>query len=243
MINDLHISPVIFIADMLEHADRNNMIKFPVNIPYEPNDREFQRKLHMFPEDLRYYVILAGSIIGSENSKRIKETPEGIVEDAEGFVSKLLELKGPETDGAFKGILEKYPIETLNDELRFCCPNCRNFNKCLEIENLSIGELFKRRVNGEETDEIKKDIKLQVENALRDTPYIDTDEAHKLCKDFIYQYSISNIGEVFGRYADIAATLQKDFGIDYREVQQQMVAINMDFYSKSAEQNSSDTGQ
>lgn len=205
-------------------------------ILYELNDREFQRKLQMFPEDLRYYVILAGSIIGSENSKRIKETPEGIVEDAEEFVLKLLELKCHETGGVFREILEKYLIETLKDELRFCCQNCRNFNKCLEIENLSVGELFKRRVKGEETDEIKKDIKLQVENALLDTPYIDTDEAHKLCKDFIHQYSISSIGEVFGRYADIAATLQKDFGIDYREIQQHMVSINMDFYAKSAKQ-------
>jgi hypothetical protein len=206
-------------------------------ILYEINEREFQKKLHMFPEDLRYYVILAGSIIGSENSKRIKETPEGIVEDAGEFVSKLLELKVPETDGAFREILEKYLIETLNDELRFCCQNCRNFNKCLEIENLSVGGLFKRRANGEETDEIKKDIKIQVENALQNTPYIDTDEAHKLCKDFIHQYSISNIGDVFGRYADIAVKLQNDFGIDYMKIQQQMVAINMHFYSKSAEQN------
>jgi hypothetical protein len=102
---------------------------------------------------------------------------------------------------------------------------------------LSVGGLFKRRANGEETDEIKKDIKIQVENALQNTPYIDTDEAHKLCKDFIHQYSISNIGDVFGRYADIAVKLQNDFGIDYMKIQQQMVAINMHFYSKSAEQN------
>jgi len=37
--------------------------------------------------------------------------------------------------------------------------------------------------------------------------------------------------------------LQNDFGIDYKKIQQQMVSINMDFYSKSTEQNSSDTGQ
>lgn len=191
----------------------------------------------MFPEDLRYYVILAGSIIGSENSKRIKEAPEGIAEDGERFVSKLLELKGPETDGAFMEILETYLIETLKDELRFCCPNCLNFNKCLGIENLSVGELFKRRANGKETDEIKRNIKIQIENALQKTPHINTDEAHKLCKDFIHQYNTSDIGEVFGRYADIAAKLQNEYGIDYRKIQQQMVAINMEFYEKSSMQN------
>lgn len=191
----------------------------------------------MFPEDLRYYAILAGSIIGSENSKRIKEAPKGIIEDGEAFVSKLLELKGPEKDGVFREILETYLIETLKDELRFCCPNCLNFNKCLGIENLSVGELFKRRANGEETDEIKRDIKIQIENALQKTPHINTDEAHKLCKDFIHQYNTSNIGEVFGRYADIAAKLQNDYGIDYRKIQQQMVSINMEFYEKSSMQN------
>ncbi|MCL5062527.1 MAG: hypothetical protein M0Z70_14980 [Nitrospiraceae bacterium] len=206
-------------------------------ILYELNEREFQRKLHMFPEDLRYYAILAGSIIGSENSKRIKEAPKGIIEDGEEFVSKLLELKSPEKDGVFREILETYLIETLKDELRFCCPNCLNFNKCLGIENLSVGELFKRRANGEETDEIKRDIKIQIENALQKTPHINTDEAHKLCKDFIHQYNTSNIGEVFGRYADIAAKLQNDYGIDYRKIQQQMVAINMEFYEKSSMQN------
>lgn len=211
-------------------------------ILYELNEMEFHRKLHMFPEELRYYVILAGSIIGSENSKRVKETPEGIVEDAEGFVSKLLELTNTQ-DNAFRGILEAYLIETLKDELRFCCQNCLNFNKCLDIEDLSAGGLFKRRVNGEETDEIKRDIKIQVENALQKTPHINTDEVHKLCKDFMHQYNVSNIGEVFGRYADIAAKLQNDYDIDYKKVQQQMVSINMDFYSKSTEQNSSDTGQ
>lgn len=191
----------------------------------------------MFPEDLRYYVILAGSVIGSENSKRIKEAPEGIIEDGEEFVSKLLKLKSPEKDGAFREILETYLIETLKDELRFCCPNCLNFNKCLGIENLSVGELFKRRANGEETDEIKRDIKIQIENALQKTPYINTDEAHKLCRDFIHQYNTSDIGEVFGRYADIAAKLQNYYGIDYKKIQQQMVSINMKFYEKSAEHN------
>lgn len=33
MINGFHIGSVIFIADMLEHANRNNMIKFLMNIP------------------------------------------------------------------------------------------------------------------------------------------------------------------------------------------------------------------
>lgn len=207
-------------------------------ILHELNDREFRKKLALFPEELRYYAILASSIVGSENAKRVKETPDAVVEDGEGFVSKMLGMADPEQDETFRGILETCLLETLKDELRFYCPNCRNFNRCLDIENLSVGALFQRRVNGEESDELKQDIRLQVENALQHTPYVETDEAHKLCNDFAHQYTLSNIGEVFGRYADIAATLQNKFGIDYRRVQQQMVTINMDFYEKYNDQKS-----
>jgi hypothetical protein len=117
--------------------------------------------------------------------------------------------------------------------LRFCCPNCENFRKCLDIENLPVGPLFKRRANGEETEEIRKGITLQVEQALRKTPYIETDRAHELCKDFRHQYRASGIGEVFGRYSDIAAQLQKSFGLDYRKLQEAIIEINMAFCEKS----------
>jgi hypothetical protein len=120
----------------------------------------------------------------------------------------------------------------MKDELRYCCPNCAKFNKCLDPENLSVGLLFQRRVNGEETDELKKEIELQIQEALKSTPHIDSDNAHRLCSDFSHQYSASDIGEVFGRYSDIAAELGNSFGIDYGRIQQEMIALNMDFIEK-----------
>lgn len=200
---------------------------------YELNNRELKRKLDLFPVELRYDVILANSIIGAENSKRLEETPAAVVEDGKEFVSKLLAMRSPGKDGTFREILETYLIETLKDELRYCCANCTNFNKCLDMENLSVGLLFRRRVNGEETDELRKEIALQVENALQSTPYINTDRAHELCKDFAHQYPASRIGEVFGRYSDIALELQNSFGIDYKKIQQKMISINMEFCEKS----------
>ena len=199
---------------------------------YELNNREFKKKLDLFPEELRYYAMLANGIIGSENAKRLKETPEAIVKNSREFVEKLLGQASPETDEVFRRMLETYLIETLKDELRCCCLNCADFNSCLDMENPAIGLLFQRRVNGEETDELKREISLQVEKALRHTPYINTDKAHKLCKDFRHQYSSSNIGEVFGRYSDIAAGLRMSFGIDYRKIQQEIISINMEFCKK-----------
>ncbi|OGW33084.1 MAG: hypothetical protein A2X59_08960 [Nitrospirae bacterium GWC2_42_7] len=199
----------------------------------ELNNREFIRKLGLFPEELRYYVILANSIIGTENAKRVKETPDSVVENSKEFVSKLLAISNMDNNDSFREILETYLIETLKDELRYCCSNCANFNKCLDIENLSVGLLFKRCAEGEETDEIKKEISLQVENALHSTPHLDTEMAHTLCNDFRHQYSSSGVGEVFGRYSDIALELQNSYGIDYKKIQQAMISINMDFFKKS----------
>jgi hypothetical protein len=68
---------------------------------------------------------------------------------------------------------------------------------------------------------------------LKSTPYIDTDMAHELCKDFRHQYRASDIGEVFGRYSDIAAELHKSFGLDYGRIQKEMIEINMEFCEKS----------
>lgn len=202
---------------------------------HEINRRELKNKLNLFPEDLRYYATVASSIIGAENAKRIRETPAGVSENSEEFVSKLLELTSFEDIDSFKEVLEKYLIETLKDELKFCCLNCTFFDRCLDMENLSVGELFLRRVNGEETAEIRQDISREVEKALRNTPHVATDEAHRLCRDFLHQYDVSNVGEVFGRYSNIASSLQKQFGLDYKKFLQQMVSVNMTFFEKFSE--------
>jgi hypothetical protein len=199
----------------------------------ELNHREFRKKLDLYPAELRYYVVLANSIIGSENAKRVEETPEAVAEDGKEFVAKLLAMANPGRDDVFREVLETYLIETMKDELRYCCPNCANFNKCLDLENLSVGSLFERRVKGEDTATLKKEITLQVENALHNTPYIDTDRAHTLCRDFRHQYTASNIGEIFGRYSDIALGLQNAFGVDYKRIQKEMISANMQFSEKS----------
>jgi hypothetical protein len=202
---------------------------------HEINRREMRNKLGLFPEDLRYYATVASSVVGAENAKRIRETPAGVSENSENFVSRLLELSSFEDGTSFSDVLEKYLIETLKDELKFCCLNCTLFDSCLDIENLSVGELFLRRVNGEETAEIREDISREIEKALQNTPYVATDAAHRLCKDFLHQYNTSNVGEVFGRYANIALSLQKEFDLDYKEFLQQMVSVNMTFFEKSSE--------
>lgn len=199
----------------------------------ELNRREFRRKLGLFPEELRYYVILANSIIGSENAKRVAETPEAVVEDSREFVEKLLSMVSPQEDDGFREVAETYLIETMKDELRFSCPNCENFDRCLDLENLTVGSLFRRCAQGEETEEIRKEIDRQIDSALRRTPYLETDRAHELCRDFRHQYRISDIGEVFGRYSEIASELQRSFGLDYGKIQREMVVINMDFCEKN----------
>lgn len=204
-------------------------------ILYELNSREFRRKLALFPEEIRYYVILASGIIGAENARRVKEIPGKVVEDGNEFVSRLLDVGNPGEDETFRTVLESYLIETIKDELSHSCANCSSFSECLDMENLSVGELFRRRANGEETEELKREIEMQIEKALKGTPYIDTDSAHTLCPDFRHQYSVSDIGEVFGRYSDIAASLKESFGIDYRKIQAEMISINMEFFSKSNE--------
>ncbi|MEJ2697235.1 MAG: hypothetical protein P8013_11365 [Candidatus Sulfobium sp.] len=201
-------------------------------VSYELNRREFRRKLGLFPEEMRYYVILANSIIGSENAKRVDETPEAVVEDSRQFVGKLLSMVNPGADQAFREVTETYLIETIKDELRFNCPNCKNFGRCLDLENLTVGELFRRRASGEETEEIRNEIALQVDRALTSTPYLDSDVAHELCKGFIHQYRASDIGAVFARYSDIAAGLQGAYGLDYGKIQKEMIEINMEFCEK-----------
>ena len=214
-----------------EMSDRKEYSSYA--IMHELNKREFRKKLGLFPEELRYYVILANSIIGAENAKRVAGTPEAVVRDGEEFVGKLLAMVDPERDDSFKTVLETYLIETMREELRCCCPNCRHFDECLGPDGLEVGGLFERRVNGEETEELKKEITCLIDAALAHTPYVDGG-AERLCGKFIHQYSAAEIGEVFGRYADIAATLQKSYGMDYRKIQQQMVSLNMEFCEKDS---------
>ena len=205
-------------------------------VMHELNAREFRRKLGLFPEEMRYYVILANSIIGAENAKRVEETPEAVVRDGDEFVTKLLGMAHPEQNAAFREILETYLVETMKDELRYSCPNCSNFEACLDLDHSSVGDLFSRRVGGEETDELRNEIVAQIDRALEGAPHIHAANTHVLCKGFTHQCTVSRIGEVFNRYADIAAGLQEAYGIDYRKIQQAMISINMDFIQKSAEQ-------
>ncbi|MGO9612978.1 MAG: hypothetical protein ACLPX5_08085 [Dissulfurispiraceae bacterium] len=200
---------------------------------YELNRKEMLKKLALFPENLHHYVTIANSIIGAENAKRIKETPASVIESSQEFVSKLLTASGLIPDDQFREVLETLLFETLRDELRFSCSNCGNFCRCVDLENLTVGELFQRRVNGEETVELREEISSQIDEATRKTPYIETDEAWR-CEDFKHMYTSSNIGELMGRYADIAATLQKNFDIDYGRVLQKLVSINMLFCEKEA---------
>jgi len=202
---------------------------------HEINRRELRNKIALFPENLHYFVTLASSIIGAENAKRISETPAGVIENSEEFVSKLLEITGFEDGDSFREVLGICLIETLKDELKFCCLNCRLFNTCLDIGGLPVGELFFRRVQGEETAELRDDISRKVETALQNTPYVIGDEAHRLCKDFIHQYHPSNVGEIFGRYTEIAMTFQEQYGLEYKKFLQAIVSVNMAFFEKCNE--------
>ncbi len=201
----------------------------------ELSRREFRKKLGLFPDEQRHYVVLAAGIIGAENAKRVEETPAAVVKDGEDFAAEMLDIVGPGQDEAFRGVLETYLIETMKDELRFCCSNCANFNACIDLTNLSVGRLFKARTEGQDSDELKQELAGQLSEILRRTPYLEADNAHKLCKDFRHQYTASSIGSVFNRYTDIAAGLQQSHGIDYRKIQQEIISLNMDFYAKSNE--------
>ncbi|MEE9524023.1 MAG: hypothetical protein V3V59_04640 [Thermodesulfovibrionales bacterium] len=201
-------------------------------ILHELNGREFKKKLNGYHEEMHYLMILANSILGAENARRINETPEAVVKDSSQFVSKLLNVTDPEHEKNLTGILEEFLIETLKDELRFCCPNCVNFNTCLDIKNLAIGELFKRRVEGEENEGLKNEIRSSIDEALEKTPFLNSNDAQDQCKDFIHQYDVSSLGNVIGRYRDIASELQKKFDLNYNEVQQKMIEINMEFCRK-----------
>lgn len=198
----------------------------------ELNRREFRRKLAPFPDEQRHNVMLSAGIIGAANARRIDETPAAVVRDGVNFAAELMAMIDPAQDDAFKGVLETCLIETMKDEMRFCCSNCSNFNACIDLENLAVGPLFKALTEGQDSDELKKEISLRIDTALLNTPYLEADDAQNLCKDFRHQSRASSIGEIFNRYADIAAELQQSFGIDYRKIQQEMITLNMDFHAK-----------
>lgn len=205
-------------------------------VSQELNRREFRKKLDLFPAELRHYVILSEGIIGAANAKRVAGTPAAVVRDGEAFAAELLDMINPGQDDLFRGVLETCLIETMKDELRFCCSNCENFEACIDLENLSVGHLFRDRAEGRDSDELKKEIAARIGQALQKTPHLEADAAQLLCKDFRHQYTASSTGDVFSRYADIAAELQRSHGIDYRKIQQEMISLNMDFYAKSKDQ-------
>jgi len=200
---------------------------------YELNKRCSFKRLAAFSDDQKYFVMLAMSIVGAQNAKRVKETPQAVVDDSEGFVSKLLSLADAKSDDRFRHVLQACLLESLRDELRFNCTNCLNFNKCIGIESLSVGELFMKRVNGDESESLRKEISIAVEEALKKTPYAESEDAHKHCSRFEHNYSSSSVADVFGRYAEIAAELKHEYNINYSEVQAAMLQLNMDFYEKS----------
>jgi hypothetical protein len=199
----------------------------------EINRKELKKKLGLFPEELHYYVTAAIGIIGSENSKRMKETPEGVRENSEEFISKLLEFISIDESQLFSEALGTCLIQTLRDELKFCCVNCTNFEHCLEVDNLTVGNLFLKLTKGEETPEIREKIAREVEAALRKTPHFESEEADRLCDRFSHQYRAGNVGEIFGRYGDIALALYNRYGMDYRKFLQDTVSLNMEFMEKN----------
>src|SRR5512134_2901593 len=93
----------------------------------ELNSREFRKRLTLFPDGHHYRIVLAAGIIGAENARRIEETPAAVVEDGASFVEKLLGIADQGQDDAFRHVLETCLVETMKDELRYCCSNCMNF--------------------------------------------------------------------------------------------------------------------
>ncbi len=204
-------------------------------ILYELSSRDFKRKLDLFREELRYYYILASGIIGAENAKRMKEVPASVAKDGEEFVSKLAAIADPEKDELFRGVLTTCLLEAMKDELRSCCANCVRFNDCIDLPHLlALGELFRRRAEGEETEAMKKDIAREIERALAKTPYWDSEDADRLCADFSHHYSPTRLGELFGRYSEIAIGLQAACGLDYAALKREMISLNIEFTERAS---------
>jgi hypothetical protein len=126
-------------------------------------------------------ILLQVSLSG--NAKRVEETPATVVKDGEDFAAELLGMVNPGQDDTFRGVLETYLIETIKDELRFCCSNCSNFETCIDLKNLSVGPLFKERAEGRDSDDIKREIALRINQALQRTPHLETTGRISFCKD------------------------------------------------------------
>lgn len=199
----------------------------------ELNRREFREKLKLFPAELRQQALIAAALIGAETARRLEDTPEAVVTDSAAFAAELQELAAPDQESGFGRILEAWLIETLKDELRFCCSNCRAFSDCLALESDGLGEVFRRRAGGEDSEELRNETDRRTAEALSRTPYLTADDAQLQCGSFVHLHTPSSIGTVFNRYADIAASLRHSHGADYRTIQQAMIALNMEFCAKA----------
>ncbi len=203
----------------------------------ELSSREFRQKLLLFPDEQRHLAVLACSMVGAENARRLEEAPPGVVAQGGDFVEQMLGLTEAAQDKDFPAVLERCLIEALADELRFSCANCVSFIACLNLDASELGALFRQRVEGDRSDELRQRTDLLVNQALECTPHLADGDAHLRCPRFRHTCSPSTIGAVFNRYADIAAQLAETYGISYRNFQTELIRTNMEFseqHSRSA---------
>lgn len=200
---------------------------------HELNGRAFRERIGRFPEALRYYVILADALVGLENSRRIGETPSGVIGESEQFVEKLKGMVNPSDDETFGAILLSCVLDSLKGELAFSCLNCRGFGECLQPGQLPVGRLFDRRVKGDETRELREEISRQVDAALVKIPYFDDEAAHAHCERFRHSHSVASLAGLFKRYSEIAGRFAAQYAFDYGQFLGELAAINMEFARKS----------
>jgi len=111
-------------------------------ILHEINKREFKKQALQISGGTPLFCNGGKQHHRSENAKRIRETPAGVTENSEAFVAKLLEITSFEESDAFREVLETCLVETLKDELKFCCLNCTRLNNCLDVEIFRSGNSF-----------------------------------------------------------------------------------------------------
>ncbi|UCG79139.1 MAG: hypothetical protein JSV21_04735 [Nitrospirota bacterium] len=202
-------------------------------ILHELNGRRFRSRLEHIPEEKHFLMTMATAIVGNEIAKRIEETPDAVASDSNAFVSKLLQLADPEQTEELAIVLGTVLVDTLEDEIRYCCANCKKFSQCTNIVNLKVGKLFKQRVLGDESRELIEEIRSRIDIALENAPYYDSNDAHEQCPEFVHQYDPVSLGDVFNRYRNIASDLAERFGLDYGSFQQKLIDINMEFVKKA----------